>query len=334
MIKGIKKNRRILLPLTVTALLVISASVYWYIDYSSYIKTDDAYVASDNISVSSKISGRIGKVYAEEGDTVQQGQLLVELDSSDLLAQKQQALASKLQTEAGKLQAEAKLHYDQANIKVLQINLQKAADDFNRSKTQYSGGVVTKEQYDHARKALETAHAQIDAAEAQLEVSRAQVQNATALIESAKAQVGIISTQLSNTRLYAPTDGVVAKRWLLPGDITQTGQSVYTINNDQKFWILVNLEETEIGNLQMGQRTKFTLDAYPDVTFRGTIFMIGSTTASQFSLIPPSNASGNFTKVTQRVPLKISIDGTENRQSLNSFHFRTGMSAVVKIYRK
>jgi membrane fusion protein, multidrug efflux system len=334
MIQKFKRNRRIYIPLAVTALLVISASIYWYIDYSSYIQTDDAYVASDNISVSSKITGRISKVYVEEGDTVHQGQLLVELDSTDLLAQKQQTLASRWQTETAKLQAEAKLHYDQVNIKVLQISQQKAEEDFNRTKMQYSGGVVTKEQFDHAKKSLETAQAQLDAAQAQLAVSKAQIANSAALVEGAQAQIGVINTQLNNTRLYAPTNGVVAKRWLLPGDMTQTGQSVYTITNDQKFWVAVYLEETEIGDLRIGQKAKFTLDTYPGLTFTGKIFMIGATTASQFSLIPPSNASGNFTKVTQRVPLKISIEETEDGPSLNAFHFRTGMSAVVKIYRK
>jgi membrane fusion protein (multidrug efflux system) len=134
--------------------------------------------------------------------------------------------------------------------------------------------------------------------------------------------------------LYAPADGVIAKRWLLPGDIVTAGQSVYTVNNDSKFWVTVYLEETKVGNLRIGEKAKFTLDTYPGIVFTGEVFLLGSTTASQFSLIPPSNASGNFTKVTQRIPLKISIDGVETGQDVHLYRLMTGMSAVVKIVRQ
>ena len=326
-----KKDWKIYIPLTAVILLVIVGSIYWYIDYSSYVRTDDAVVASDNISVSPKIMGRISKLYVDEGDSVKKGQLLAELDSVDLLAQKQQIQASKVQTEANKSQTEANYLYGQKNIKVLEIALAKAKEDFARAKTQNAGGVITKEQFEHTQKAQETAQAQLEAAKAQLVVSKTQIKSAETAISSAQAQIGVISTQLNNTRLYAPVDGIVAKRWLLSGDIAQASQSIYTINNNRKFWILVYLEETKMETLHIGQKAKFTLDTYPDVVFTGKIFTIGSTTASQFSLIPPNNASGNFTKVTQRVPIKISIDGTEGGQKLSSFNLLTGMSAVVRI---
>jgi membrane fusion protein (multidrug efflux system) len=330
----VKKDWKVYVPLAVVVIAVVVGGALWYADYASYLKTDDAYVASDNISVSSKIMGRISHLYVQEGDSVKQGQLLAELDSVDLLAQKKQMIAGKSQTEANKMQTEAKFQYDEKNIKVLQIALEKAQDDFDRSKKQYNGGVVTKEQYDHSKKAVETAQAQYEAAKAQLLVSKTQIKTADAAIVAADAQIGVISTQLSNTKLYAPTDGVVAKRWLLPGDIAQPGQSIYTVNNDKKFWILVYLEETKMETLHMGQSARFTIDTYPGVNFTGKIFTIGSTTASQFSLIPPNNASGNFTKVTQRVPVKISIDAVEGGAKLSSFNLRTGMSAVVKIIKK
>jgi len=326
-----KKDWKIYIPLTAVILLVIVGGIYWYIDYSSYIRTDDAIIASDNISVSPKIMGRISKLYVDEGDSVKKGQLLAELDSVDLLAQKQQILASKVQTEANKSQTEANYLYGQKNIKVLEIALTKAKEDLARAKTQNEGGVITKEQFEHTQKAQETAQAQLEAAKAQLVVSKTQIKSAETAISNAQAQIGVISTQLNNTRLYAPVDGVVAKRWLLTGDIAQASQSIYTINNNRKFWILVYLEETKMETLHIGQKAKFILDTYPDVVFTGKIFTVGSTTASQFSLIPPNNASGNFTKVTQRVPIKISIDGTEGGQKLSSFNLLTGMSAVVRI---
>jgi membrane fusion protein (multidrug efflux system) len=329
-----KTNWKVYIPLTVILIGLIVGGIIWYMDYSSYLRTDDAYVTSDNISVSAKILGRISKLYFDEGDSVNEGQRVAELDSMDFLAQKQQILASKLQTEATKLQAEAKLESDQKGIKVLEIANAKAAEDFLRAQTQYTGGVTPKEQFDHAKRADETAQAQLNAAIAQLSVSRAQIHTAEASIAGADAQIGVINTQLNNTRLYAPTTGTVAKRWLLPGDVVQPGQSIYSVNNTRKFWIMVYLEETKMETLHLGQKVDFTIDTYPGVEFTGKIFMISPSTASQFSLIPPNNASGNFTKVTQRVPIKVSIDAAGNGKALSSFQFRTGMSAIVKIVKK
>ena len=326
-----KKDWKIYIPLTIVILIVIIGGVYWYMDYSSYIRTDDAVVASDNVSVSPKMMGRVSKLYAEEGDSVKKGQLLAELDSVDLIAQKQQVIALKSQTVANKAQSEAKLKFDDKNIKVLQIGLEKSKDDYNRAKAQFSGGVITKEQFDHLEKAQETAKAQLEAAQAQLLVSRTMIKSAETAVVGAQAQIGIISSQLNNTRLFSPVSGIVAKRWLLPGDIAQPSQAIYTINNNKRFWILVFLEETKMETLHVGQKAKFSLDTFPNVVFIGKVFTMGTTTASQFSLIPPNNASGNFTKITQRVAVKISIDGTEDGQKLTAFNLLTGMSAVVKI---
>jgi membrane fusion protein, multidrug efflux system len=328
-----KTNWKIYIPLTLVVALVIGGCIYWYIDYSHYIKTDDAYVTSDVVTVSPKIMGRISKVYAEEGDSVKQGQLLAELDSTDLLAQKRQIVSSKLQTQAGKLQAVAKYEYDIRNLDVLKINLERAKEDFERARTQYSGGVITKEQYDHLKKAQETADAQYAAAQAQIQVSKTQISSAETAIATSQTQIEVINTQLKNCRMVAPINGVVAKRWLLAGDIANPAQSIYTINNNARFWVMVFLEETKMERLHVGEKAIFTLDTYPGVTFSGKIFLVGSTTASQFSLIPASNASGNFTKVTQRVPIKISIDRVESGENLKSFRLMTGMSAVVKIVR-
>jgi len=328
-----KKNWKMYLPLTVVIIGVIAGGIIWYINYSKYLRTDDAYVTSDNISVSAKILGRISKLYVDEGDSVNAGQLVAELDSMDLLAQKQQIIASKLQTEASKLQSEAKYESDLKGIKVLEIANTKATEDFQRAKTQYAGGVTTKEQFEHAQRANETTQAQLDAAKAQLLVSKAQINTAAATINEAEAHIGVINTQLDNTRLYAPTTGIVAKRWLLPGDVVQPGQSIYSVNNTRKFWVLVYLEETKMEAIHVGQKVRFTIDTYPGVEFTGKVFMVSPSTASQFSLIPPNNASGNFTKVTQRVPIKVSID-TADYGDLSSYHFRTGMSAVVKVIKK
>jgi membrane fusion protein (multidrug efflux system) len=319
------------IPLVLVVIIVFTLGWLWYRNYLKYISTDDAYIESDNVSVSSKILGRIASEYANEGDSVKQGMLLAEIDSTDLLAQKNQALAMKDQTITTKAQSEASYKYDEESVKVLKVSLDKAQEDFDRGKIQYEGNVITKETYDHFKKALEAAQAQLDASKSALEVSKAKIESSSSAIKSAEAQVALINTQLKNTKLYAPMNGIIAKRWLLQGDVTAPGQSVFTITNSKKFWVIIYLEETKIAQIHLVQKAKFTVDAFSDITFMGKIFSIGSNTASQFSLIPANNASGNFTKVTQRVPVKISIDGTEEGKNISSFRFLAGMSVEVKI---
>jgi membrane fusion protein, multidrug efflux system len=120
---------------------------------------------------------------------------------------------------------------------------------------------------------------------------------------------------------------------MLTGDIAQPGQSVFTISKNNQLWVTVYIEETKLGMIHPGQDVIFTIDAYGDRKFLGKVFFIGSNTASQFSLIPPSNASGNFTKVTQRVPLKVSIDRLQDGGSLTGMNLLAGMSALIKIVR-
>ncbi|SDC55284.1 HlyD family secretion protein [Williamwhitmania taraxaci] len=327
------KNLKVYIPLILVILLVLGGGIVWYIDYTKYITTDDANVNSDNVAISSKMLGRINRELVEEGDSVKQGQLIAVLDSTDLIAQKNQAIAGKLQAEAAIGQAEAKYQFDIKNSKILEISLNKAQDDFDRAKTQHKGDVITQEQFDHAKKALEMAQAQLEAAHSQAAVSSAQIRSTHAAVASACAQINVIKTQLGNTTLYAPSEGVIGRRWLMPGDIAQAGQSIFTIVNDRKLWINIFLEETKMGSLKLGQPAIFTLDAFPGVTFTGKITTIGSNTAAQFALIPASNASGNFTKVTQRVQIKISIDGVADGGKLSDYRILSGMSAIVKIVR-
>ena len=130
----------------------------------------------------------------------------------------------------------------------------------------------------------------------------------------------------------SPVAGVVAKVWMTPGDVVQPGQTLFTINEGKNIWVSVYLSESKFRYVYVGQTARFTLDAYKGLTFYGHIFYIGSNTASQFSLIPPSNASGNFTKISQRIPLKISVDSVTHKGKRRSMpELVSGMSATVKI---
>jgi membrane fusion protein (multidrug efflux system) len=329
-----KKSRFIIyIPLALVILVVFAGFWYWFKDYSSYITTDDAHVDADNVNVGSKILGRVSAVYFNEGDVVESGTLLAVLDSSDLVAQRNQALAVRSQAFANLAQTEVKYNSDQKGIRVLEINLERATDDLNRAKTQSDGGVITNEQFSHIEKAYETAAAQLEAAKTQLLVSKSMISNASAAVDASNAQVKVLDTQLKNTRLYSPVEGIISKRWLISGDIAQPSQSVYTITINKNLWITAFLEETKISEVHAGQNVRFSIDAFPRVRFVGKVFLVGSVTASVFSLIPANNASGNFTKVTQRIPVKISIDRTDNGKDITLFNIKPGMSAVVKISR-
>ncbi len=324
-----KKGRVYFILFFIIAAIVV-ATAFWYREYSAYITSDDAYVDADKVAISTKILGRIEKIHVEEGDTVSAGELLIELDSAELKAHLDQGLAMKTQMEANLQQAKAKFAMDQASIQVQDIDLNTAKDDYNRAVKQHEGGVITDEQFEHIKKNYETAKAREHTARLEVNVSHTQIVSAQAAIGSNDAQLKLIRTQLENTRIYSPVSGIVGKKWLLEGDITSPGQPVLSITNEKEKWVVAYIEETKLNNIFLNQPAEFTVDAFPDMVFHGKVFYIGANTASQFSLIPPNNASGNFTKVTQRVPLKISYDSVENGDK-SKVDLVSGMSVILKI---
>lgn len=281
-------------------------AIYWYIGQLAYVSTDDAIIDSNRLSVSSKILGRITDLTVDEGDSVQQGQLLVQLDSTDLKAQE--------------IQARASLNLARESINLSAVNLSKAQEDFNRAENQYKEKIISEENFQHIQSALE-------AAKAQLNIDKTKV-------ETSRAQLNVIKTELLNTSIYSPMNGVLGKRWVLKGDVVQPGQPIFTIFDLNNIWVTAFLEETKLGSINIGDKVEISVDAYPDQNFKGIVFQIGSNTASQFSLIPPSNASGNFTKVTQRVPIKITIEPLNEMgkpDPSDNLKLLPGMSVEIKI---
>jgi membrane fusion protein (multidrug efflux system) len=295
------KRKRVIIPLAILILAAIGTYYYWYTQVRGYASTDDAYVDANDVTISSKILGRVAKLGADEGDTVFQDQLLVSLDDSDLRAQE--------------AQAEASLELARKNATLAQVNLQKAQDDFERASIQYKGNAITREQYDHARQAEEAAGAQYGAAKAQ--------------VGAAQAQLNVVKTQLANTEIHCPFRGVVAKRWVMAGDVVQAAQPIFTIYDLQDIWVTTYLEETKVSSVRIGDHVDISVDAYPGKKFKGTVTEISTAAASEFSLIPPNNASGNFTKVTQRIPIKIAFDSLNDADITRPL--RAGLSVEIKI---
>ncbi len=301
--KSLVKKKRFWIPTIVVLLGAAVVVGYWYTYLRGYITTDDAFVDGDPVSISSKIAGRITQLNASDGDTVTQGQLLVQLDDSDLRAQE--------------AQAEAGLEYAQQAVGLAEVNLQKAQEDLNRSTTQFKESIIPQEQYDHTKRA-------VDLAQAQKKVASAQVNNS-------RSQIEVIRTQLQNTKIVASSTGVVARKWVMPGDIIQPGQPVFTIYDLGNLWVTAYFEETKLENMKLGSPVEVEVDAYPNHRFNGKVTLIGAAAASRFSLIPPNNASGNFTKVTQRVPVKIGLDEMQFRGNDSDHRLLPGMSVEVKV---
>jgi membrane fusion protein (multidrug efflux system) len=274
------RRRRVVIPVAVLLIAALGGTWYWYENLRGYVTSDDAYIDANRVAISSKILGRVARLTVDEGDTVTAGQVLVTLDETDLEAQMAQATAS--------------LRLAQESVTLARVNLARAQDDYHRADQQYRTSVITKEQYDHARSAL-------DAADAELKI-------AISRVGTAQAQVGVVRAQLDNCTISSPVNGRVAKRWVLQGDVVQPGQPVFSVYDRSRTWVTVNLEETYMDVINLGEDVGISVDGYPDHIFGGRIFELGSSTAAQFSLIPPNNASGNFTKITQRVPIKISIE--------------------------
>ncbi len=300
--KKLHRRKRVLIPTLLMLIVAAVVIVYWYNYLRGYVSTDDAVIDSDAVTISSKILGRIVALNADEGDSVKVGELLVQIDDSDLRSQEAQSRAS--------------LDYMQENVSVSRISLDRAKDDFDRASMQFKDRVITKEQFDHARKALEMAQAQLSVAQSQVKASQ--------------AQLAVVETQLGNTKIIAAASGVIARKWVVPGDIVQAGQPIFTLYNLSDVWVTANFEETKLASIHQGDSVEISVDAFPDQTFHGRVELIGAAAASQFSLIPPNNASGNFTKVTQRVPVKIVLLKSDGDAPADH-KLLPGMSVEVKI---
>jgi membrane fusion protein (multidrug efflux system) len=296
-------RKRILIPIFLILVIVAASLFYWYYFLRGWVSTDDAAIDCDAVTISSKILGRISILNAGEGDTLQAGELVAQIDDSDLKAQEVEARAS--------------LDYVRQDVNVSNIVLRRARDDFEQDSLQFAQHAITREQFNHTRSAYEMA----------------QAQQASALrrVRASEAKLTVIETQLTNTRIAAPCSGVVARKWAVPGDIAQPGQPILTMFDLDDVWVTANFEETKLASIHPGNEVEISVDAYPKRKYSGRVELIGAAAASQFSLIPPNNASGNFTKVTQRIPIRIVFENSIRDDPVNSPALLPGMSVEVRV---
>ena len=330
--KGEKKK---IIFLIIFIIVAIVAVVLWWLNYRKYISTDDANLDTYRIGVSSQVMGQVTRLYVMEGDSVRQGDLLLTLDDSIALTRVSQAEAQREQQLAQLASRRVSLVTARKELNIARLTEQLNLENYQRAKAQYERNVIPLEKYQDVEQAWKASKLQTEIARDRFPAVEAELKAAEAAIRAVEATIASARAELGYYRVLAPADGIVGKRWVLPGDMLEAGQTAFTLNRGTDIWVAVYLEETKFKEIYLGQKAQFTLDAYDKLTFEGRVYYIGDNTASEFALVPPNNASGNFTKVTQRIPLKISIDKVEGDDGQKArVKLVSGMSATVKIVKE
>lgn len=331
-----KKQKKIIALAIVLILIGAIGGGWWWYYTTKYVTTDDARISGTIVSVSSKVSGKVGQLMVAEGDSVKAGQVLVRIDPQDIAAQKSQAEAALDAAKATYDQAvngmrPQEIQQSQAAVDQAKANLDNASNNNSRMEKLFADGAISASQRDVALAAYKVANEAYKSASQGLSManvgSREEVIRADAAqVKRAEAAVEALNLQYGDTTIVSPVDGVVALKSANAGEVVVMGQPLFSIVNSNDLWVNARIEETYIGKLQIGQQVEYTIDGYPGRTFTGNIYDIGNAATSVFSLIPTENASNNFTKVTQRIPIKISIpkDG--------DVIFRPGMSVIIKVH--
>ncbi|MFC5682981.1 HlyD family secretion protein [Flavobacterium sp. MAHUQ-51] len=353
-------NKKFITIIGSLVLLGVIYGSYKYIHSLSHESTDDAQVEKYMTPIIPRVSGYISKVYIKDNDFVKKGDTLFTIDHKDYelkIDEAEAALAAAQgnyevsKADVGSILAsvsvsDANVKSATGNIQTAKIKLGLATNDFNRYSNLYKNHTITKQQYEQALAAKQEAENQVRILEQQQRatafqksvtqaksvVSDKQIDVASANIKKAQALLETAKLNLSYTVVTAAMDGQVSKIDLQPGQLVQPGQSLFYIINNNEAWVIANFKETQLNKMVAGQKVALKVDAYPDYEFKGTITSFSPATGSRFSILPPDNATGNFVKTIQRLPVKISIDATNDIEKVKLL--RPGMNVEVDVHIK
>ncbi len=336
-----KKSPLVPIILGIVALLAAFFGVRKINHAMHYEETDNAQIESNAVPVLSRIAGYVDTLNLADYQDVKAGQLLLSIDNREFVIAVQQAEADLLTAQADLATAEAALlntnqnrSLASANQDVQQSRLQKAVSDLKRDEALFGEGSITQKQYEDSKSGYETALRQLGANKEQVAVaasqngtSRAQIEKARAMIKVREAALESAKLKLTYTRIVAPASGRVGKVNLHPGQYLQPGAPLFSIVNNEQFWIIANFKETQLAKLKIGQPVEISMDGYPDQKITGKISSFSDATGAKFALLPADNATGNFVKITQRVPVKIDFDNASAYKSL----LKAGLSVKVDV---
>ena len=301
--------------------------------------TDNAQVETQITPILPRVAGYVKTIAVKDYDSVKAGDLLVELDDAELQQQLEEMQADFTQAAVDIVNAKAALNnaivslkINKGNIDISNLRKQKANDDLKRDQSLYTSEAITKKQLDdtkfaaeNAAKILDNSEIDLTAAESKIAVLKANVSKSEAVMGVKQSHINQQKLKLSYTKIYAPQAGKIGKKTISEGQFVQAGTPLFSIVNDSTYWVVGNFKESQLYALFPGKKVTIRIDAYPDLVVTGTVASLSEATGAKFALLPPDNSSGNFVKVTQRVPVKIWIDNVAQYKNI----LRAGLSIYI-----
>ena len=313
-------------------LISIGSAAYWYFFIKGFEETEDAYVSGNQVMVSSQVAGNISKINIDNMDPVQAGDVLLELDDTNAKLSFEQAKSNL----ANAVRQISQLNYTvkqlKSAVRANEITLTQAQGNLNRRVQLVKDGAIDKESFQHAKEAVELAKANLTTSQNQLEANQALLLDGPLSeqpqIQSAVSNLKQAWLNLERTKIRSPIKGYVARRNAQVGKAVSVGGALMAVVNTDQMWLDANFKETQLTHMRIGQPVEIHFDLYgKDKTFNGKVVGIEMGTGSAFSLLPTQNATGNWIKVVQRVPVRIQLDP----QQLIENPLRIGLSATVKV---
>jgi len=332
-------RRRQLFAGVATLAVSVATGIYYFEDVAPYESTDDAFIEAHVTPIAPQVAGRVAQLLVQDNQDVKAGDVLLQIDPSDFQTKVDQERANLAASESRLEQANAQFTVDQARVEQEKANVvaaraeAKQAESDNQRYQRVGSLAISASQLDLAGTQARSADAQVDAArnkelsaEAQSVLDQASIRMAAAEVQSSRAAVHQAELNLSYTRVKAPEAGYVTHRTVEAGAYVQTGQALLAVV-PREVWIVANFKETQLTLMRAGQPVTVTVDAYPQIKFKAHVDSIQSGTGPRFSLLPPENATGNYVKVVQRVPVKIVLDDAAAAQYI----LGPGMSVVPEV---
>ncbi len=317
------RRRRLVAGLAAATVLLVAGGVWWWRHARRFESTDDAFIDTHFVRISTRVAGRVLEVPVTDNQSVPQGQVMVLLDPTDFRVAVDQARAGLAEAEGRQAQAAAQEQVGTATVaeeealaEVAAANAANALADLRRYQAlaRSAPAAVSRQQYDNALAAQRTTAAQVNsaakrvtAAQAQLAAAQAQAATAAAQVQSARARLDQARLNLDYTRVTAPQGGHVSRLTVAVGAWVQPGEDLMALV-PRRVWVTANFKETQLDRMRPGQKVSIRIDAYPNLRLDGHVDSIQRGSGPAFSLLPPENATGNWVKVVQRVPVKIVID--------------------------
>ncbi len=331
---GNQRKRKLWLGGLALLVILVGLGVWgWHEMYGRWSEsTDDAYVNGNVVEITPLVTGTVVSIGADDGDLVHEGQVLLNFDPSDSLVGLQSAEANLARTVRQVRGLFSNVNGTKAQVAAQKIEVQKAQDNYNRRKSLAVGGAISQEELSHARDDLASAQSALRNNEQQLDTTSALVDNTAVAshpdVMAAAAQVRQAYLEHARTTLIAPVTGYVAKRTVQLGQRVQPGTALMAVIPLNQLWIDANFKETQLHQMRIGQPVDIESDIYGSgVKYSGTVDSIGAGTGSAFALLPAQNATGNWIKIVQRVPVRIHI----NADQLAEHPLRVGLSTTVEV---